>query len=419
MSTPSHDLRVTREMVSDLRTYHRNPRQGNTLVIAQSLTVNGQYRPVVANVGTYTGRPNEVLAGNHTLMAARDLGWERVAVTWVDVDDDQCARIVAADNRTADLAEYDERLLLELLADLPDLGGTGYEPGDLADLEKALRGGEEIPPGLTDPNDAPAVLPEPISKRGDVWLLGEHRLVVGDSTDPMAWETLLCEEKADCMWTDPPYGVAYVGKTKDALRIANDNLEGDGLADLLRGVFKIALASCRPGACWYVAAPPGPLHLQFARVLAELDVWRQTLVWVKDSLVMGHSDYHYRHEPIFYGWTPGAAHHPPPDRKQDTVFEVARPKRSEDHPTMKPVELIEAHVANSTDRGAVVVDPFAGSGSALIACHRSGRVARLVEIDARYADVICRRYQEHTGAIPILESTGAEHDFVRRGTEAA
>lgn len=133
-----HDLTTAQLLVGDLRTYHRNPRRGNTVVIAQSLTVNGQYRPIVVNAGTHTGRPNEVLAGNHTLMAARDLGWSSVAAVTVDVDEDQAARIVAADNRTADLGEYDDRLLLELLADLPDLDGTGYDEGDLADLERVL-----------------------------------------------------------------------------------------------------------------------------------------------------------------------------------------------------------------------------------------------------------------------------------------
>ena len=135
---PTHNLTIDRVPVGDLRTYHRNPRRGNTQVIAQSLTVNGQYRPLCVNRGTHTGRPNEVLAGNHTLMAARDLGWEHIDVTFVDVDDDQCARIVAVDNRSADMATYDDRLLLELLADLPDLDGTGYDPGDLDELERAL-----------------------------------------------------------------------------------------------------------------------------------------------------------------------------------------------------------------------------------------------------------------------------------------
>lgn len=136
---PGHELKVASESVSELRVYHRNPRKGDVTAIRESLRVNGQYRPIVANRGTHTKRPNEVLAGNHTLMAARDEGWSTVAVAWVDVDDDQCARIVAADNRTADLGSYDEALLVELLQELPDLAGTGFDPGDLQAMEALLQ----------------------------------------------------------------------------------------------------------------------------------------------------------------------------------------------------------------------------------------------------------------------------------------
>ena len=157
-ATPAHDLQVTDLQVSELRTYHRNPRKGNTQVIAQSLVVNGMYRPIVVNAGTHTGRPLEVLAGNHTLMAARDLGWESVAAVTVDVDDDQAARIVAADNRTSDIGEYDDRLLLELLADLPDLDGTGYDPGDLEALEAAIAADND--PSKYDGVGQPGILAE-------------------------------------------------------------------------------------------------------------------------------------------------------------------------------------------------------------------------------------------------------------------
>lgn len=237
---------------------------------------------------------------------------------------------------------------------------------------------------------------------------------------------------ADAVWTDPPYGVAYVGKTKAALTIQNDNLGLGDLTEFLRRTLGAALAVCRPGGAWYVAAPAGPAFLAFATVLTELGVWRQTISWVKNVLVMGHSDYHYRHEPVFYGhvpgaeppalppaeydetteallygWAPGAAHQPPPDRKQDTVWEFPKPKASRQHPTMKPVALIEKALRNSTRAGSVVLDPFGGSGSTLIACHLTGRVARLVELDPRYVDVICRRYQQHTGVVPVLVGAGA------------
>lgn len=409
--TPPHDLTVAQLPVAELRTYHRNPRRGNTTVIAQSLTVNGQYRPIVVNGGTYTGRPGEVLAGNHTLMAARDLGWDSVAAVTVDVDEDQAARIVAVDNRSADLGEYDDRLLLELLADLPDLDGTGYDPGDIAALEAALEAEiEQLPPAaLTDPDSVPEAGRHPFCETGDVWQLGPHRLAVGDSTDVGVWDRLLAGDKADMVWTDPPYGVSYVGKTKDALTIENDALSEDGLDDFIRSAFGAVFTSTRPGACWYVASPPGPLHLIFGGALHDLGVLRQSLVWLKDQFVMGRSDYHYKHEPIYYGWTPGAAHHPVPDRKQDSIHEVDRPKANKEHPTMKPVALIARHIENSTDPGDLVVDPFGGSGSTLIACHATERRAAVIELDRKYADVICRRYQEHTGTLPTRD--GVPHDF--------
>lgn len=408
-TTPAAPLEADLDhpQVDTLATYHRNPRRGNVAAIAESLRVNGQYRPVVINRGTVTGRPREVLAGNHTLLGVRRLGWPTIAAVWIDVDDEHAARIVAADNRTGDLGDYDDQLLLELLAELPDLDGTGYTPDDLDALERALAA-EQLPgAGATDPDDVPDPPAEPVSAVGDVWELGPHRLVVGDSTDVGVWDALLDGGKADAMWTDPPYGVSYVGKTADAMTIENDGSEG--LDQLLRGALGVALTQTRPGAAWYVAAPPGPLSLHFFQVLVDLGVFRQQLIWVKDQFVMGHSDYHYRHEPVYYGWSPGAAHHEPPDRKQDTVHEVARPKRSEDHPTMKPVELIHRHLANSTDPLDTVVDPFGGSGSTLIACHQLNRTARLIELDPRYADVILRRYQEHTGTKPTRG--GAPHDF--------
>lgn len=173
---PLHELVVTQEPVGGLHTYHRNPRRGNVAVIASSLTVNGQYRPVVVNAGTHTGRPNEVLAGNHTLMAARDLGWASVAAVTVDVDDDQAMRIVAADNRTADLGEYDDRLLLELLAELPDLDGTGFDPGDLTDLEAALAEPEFIPEDETNRLDT--ITPKCCPQCGFEWRTGSRGEVI-------------------------------------------------------------------------------------------------------------------------------------------------------------------------------------------------------------------------------------------------
>jgi site-specific DNA-methyltransferase (adenine-specific) len=251
---------------------------------------------------------------------------------------------------------------------------------------------------------------EPVTRHGDVWVLGDHRLVCGDSTVQGTWDALLGGAKVDMVWTDPPYGVAYVGKTADALTIENDALDEDGLRAFIGLLLDRTIAATRPGAAWYVAAPSRPLNLIFGQALHRLGVYRQQLIWVKDQFVMGRSDYHYRHEPLFYGWTPGAAHHALDDRTQDTVWEVPRPKRSTEHPTMKPVDLVTRALTNSTRRGALVADPCCGSGTTLLACELTGRKARVIELDPGYCDVICRRWQEAAG-LAVTREDGTEVYF--------
>jgi len=249
--------------------------------------------------------------------------------------------------------------------------------------------------------------------------LGDHYLYVGSSLETETYEKLLGDDLIDVVWTDPPYGVDYTGKTKDALKINNDALTIRDTENFLRTAFTEANNHCKPGAVWWVAAPPGPpTFISFAVVLTEMDIWRQTIAWVKDQFVMGFSDFHWRHEDLFYGWTPGAQHHTPPDRKQDTVWEIARPKASKTHPTMKPVELVVKSLLNSSDRDDIVFDGFGGSGTTLIAAEKTGRRCRMAELDPRYADVICRRYQELTGIRAVLASTGEVVDFTQDFFEA-
>ena len=228
-------------------------------------------------------------------------------------------------------------------------------------------------------------------------MLGRHRLMCGDSTSIDAVQVLGGGQMFDMLWTDPPYGVSYVGKTKDALTIENDSLDDAGLTDFLRAALGCAWANCRAGASWYVAAPAGPLNLCFSTVLKDLGVWRQSLNWVKNTFAMGRSDYHYRHEPIFYGWKEGAAHYFVDDRTQDTILEFDKPSRNGVHPTMKPVALIERCIENSSKPGETVLDLFGGSGSTLIAAEKTGRTAYLMELDPIYCDVIIRRWEEATG----------------------
>lgn len=372
--------------------------------IRTSLRVNGQYKAITARQ-LASGRL-EILTGHGTVDAARAEGWTRIAADVHEgVSDAAAARIVAVDNRTTDLSSDDDALILELLEQArgDGLEGTGWTEAELAGLEESLRDPEE-PAAFTDPDAVPDLPAEPASRTGDVWLLGPHRLVVGDATDPDAWAALLPEHQlVDAIWTDPPYGVGYVGGT--GLTIENDQLTGRALEELLRGALTLAKAATRPGGAWYVAyADKVGSGLPFLTVLEELGVYRHSIAWVKDRFVLGRGDYHSRFEPMAYGWHPGAARLVPlEDRTQDTVWEIARPARSADHPTMKPVDLVARAIGNSTREGALVGDPFAGSGTTLIACHRLGRVARLLEMDPSYADVICRRWQEHTGVVPVLE----------------
>ena len=229
-----------------------------------------------------------------------------------------------------------------------------------------------------------------------MYRLGPHRLLVGDATDMAAVEELLDGDRCDCMWTDPPYGVNYTGKTQDALTIRNDG--ADDLPGLLAGAFAAATAALKPGSAVYVASPPGPLNMTFAEAFIKAGwLFRQNLVWVKDVMVLGHSDYHYRHEPILYGYTDGGDGRRGRggdgwygDHSQTSVFEIPNPGRSEDHPTMKPVELVSRCLANSCPPRGLVYEPFGGSGTTLIAAHQLKLRAAAVELDPRYADVICR-----------------------------
>jgi DNA modification methylase len=397
-------VKIETRKISDLIPDPRNARthdDKNLKAIAGSLEKFGQRKPIVVTTD------GVVLAGNGTVAAARTLGWSLIDVVVAPADwDEATAKAFAlADNRSAELAEWDSGALtsqlLELDANGWDITALGFNIPEKEDV--AL-------------NDAGPVSFEddyvPTAKPGDVYQLGNHRLICGDSLSVDTYAKLLGEEIVDLVWTDPPYGVSYVGKTKDALTIENDKLGANELEAFLRDAFVAIFSYTKPGACWYVTAPPGPLFNSFAVPLMELGIWRQTLVWVKNTFALGHSDYHYRHEPMFYGWTPGASHQAPPNRKQDSVLEFPntpdhdvqddvwrfpKPKRNAMHPTMKPVELIERAINNSSLPKQIVLDAFGGSGATLIACQATNRVARIIELDPKYVDSIVQRWELATG----------------------
>jgi site-specific DNA-methyltransferase (adenine-specific) len=383
---------------ADLRLHPENPNQGDVGAIAESIEENGFYGALLVQRST-----GYVIAGNHRVKAVVAQGLGKVPVIWVDIDDDRARRILLADNKTAQMATYDEEMLGALLKDLAvseaGLAGTGWEGDELDRLlaRSAVELGDD---------DVPDVPDAPVTRPGDVWLLGEHRLVCGDAADPTAVAAACGGEPAELLWTDPPYGVEYVGKTADALTIKGDN--ADGLADLLAASFSAAGQSLKPGSPVYVAHPAGSLSLVFLERFLGAG-WRlhQTLVWVKDTMVLGHADYHYRHEPILYGYTPGG--YGRRGRGGDgwwggndrtSVLEYPKPSASREHPTAKPVDLVAHCLQNSSATGTLVLDPFGGSGTTLVAAHRLGRRAALVELDPGYCDVVCARWEALTGEAP-------------------
>jgi site-specific DNA-methyltransferase (adenine-specific) len=373
----------------------RNPRRGDISVIRESLVANQQFAPIIVNRST-----REVLAGNHRVLAARELGWREIAVCWVDVDDDAARRILLIDNRSSDVAGYDQAALAALLGDGgADLVGTGYDRADLDQLLDSLAA--QLP---IEDDDVPPLPTEPRTRVGDVVELGPHRLVCGDARDEELVAHLLAGEEAGCLVTDPPYGVDYEGKTRQRLRIRNDDR---GVVErLLPAAFACVDARLSAGAPVYVFCPSGASLRGFLDAFVGVP-WqhRQTLVWAKDAMVLGHADYHHRHELVLYGYKPatgkgrlgrgGAGWYG--DNRQVSVLDVPRPRAAREHPTMKPPELVARFVGNSTRHGSFVLDPFAGSGSTMVACERLGRRARLVEIDPRYCDVIIDRYQRLCG----------------------
>lgn len=301
-----------------------------------------------------------------------------------------------ADNQTATLATWDDsKLVAELLAlqdQQFDLGLTGFTADELSEL---------LAPEPTDfagdPDDVPEPPTEPITQPGDLWLLGRHRLLCGDATNPEHIASLLDGATADLLLTDPPYGVAYVGKTADALTIANDTLTGaDYRAFLVRALGAVA-PRLAPGAAFYLwHADSEGFAVRGACADVGLTV-RQCLVWVKSTFALGRQDYHWKHEPCLYGWADGAAHTWLSDRTQTTVLEFDKPARNAEHPTMKPVELFAYLIGNSCPRGGLVLDPFGGSGTTLVAAEQTGRTACLLELDPKYADVIIQRFETLTG----------------------
>lgn len=373
--------------LSEIKPYKNNPRNNNEAVkpVAESIKEFGFKVPIVVD------QNGEIVNGHTRYKAAKKLGLETVPVIVADdLSDEQIKAFRLVDNKVGEIATWDLDLLNEELNDILDLDMSVF--GFDVDLAAAF---EEIDKELDNFDNT---LPEdPKSKFGQIYQLGRHRLMCGDGTNQSDVKKLMGGELADLLITDPPYNVAYQGKTKDALTIQNDDMDSNAFRQFLREAFKAADSVLKPGAVFYIwHADSEGYNFRGAC----LDVgWaiRQCLIWNKNAMVLGRQDYHWKHEPCLYGWKDGASHLWASDRKQTTVIDFDKPQRNGDHPTMKPVGLFDYQIKNNTKGHDIVLDLFGGSGTTLIACESNGRCARLMECDPKYVDVIIKRWEELTG----------------------
>jgi DNA modification methylase len=389
---------VARRPINDLIPYARNARTHSEAQIAQiaaSMLEWGWTNPVLI------GQDGQILAGHGRVLAARKLGYEEcpvmIAEGWTET---QKRAYILADNRIAENAGWDEELLALELAELSesgyDLALTGFDADDLADL---LTDEETTVEGRSEEDAAPEVGATPVSRPGDVWLCGTHRVLCGDATSPASYEALLVGERVRMCWTDPPYGVNYANTAKDRLRgtdrpILNDNL-GEDFGPFLEAALRPMLKVC-DGAI-YVAMSSSELDRLQSAFRAAGGHWSTFIIWAKNTFTLGRADYQRQYEPILYGWPEGAARHWCGDRDQGDVWQIKKPHKNDLHPTMKPVELVERAIRNSSRPGDAVLDCFGGSGTTLIAAEKSGRAARLMELDPKYCDVIVSRWESFTG----------------------
>ena len=400
------DLIVQRWPIDRLIPYARNSRTHSEEQVAQvaaSIVTFGWTNPILA------GPDGVVIAGHARLLAAHKLGMTEVPViVLADLTESERRAFVLADNKLALNAGWDEEMLRVELESLKeddfnlDLVGFSAE-----ELEVILAGPEETREGLTDEDAVPDVQEKVVTVAGDVWLLGRHRLLCGDATVLGDVEKVLAGGLADMVFCDPPYGVNYGATMKDKLRgthrpIANDNLGAD--FERFLSAACVNMLTVTKGAL-YVCMSSSTLHTLHRAFTEAGGHWSTFVIWAKNTFTMGRSDYQRQYEPMLYGWKEGTDHFWCGARDQGDVWFVKKPVKNDLHPTMKPVELVERAIRNSSKSRDTILDPFAGSGTTIIACEKSGRQARVIEIDPKYCDVIVRRWEAFTGGIATLESS--------------
>nr|BDD46855.1 methyltransferase [bacterium] len=392
--------------------YARNPRnnEGAVAKVAASIKEFGFRQPIVVD------HENVIIVGHTRLLAAQQLGIKKVPVHIAEgLTYSQIKAYRIADNRTAQEAEWDDELLAIEIGELEQEGFsldlTGF---DADELEKLLL--EEPSDGLTD-EDAIPELPEiPVSKPGDLWILGNHRLLCGDSTKKENIEKVMDGSLADMIFCDPPYNVNYGDTMKDTLRgkggknkagskpgrtILNDNL-GENFYQFLLASCKNMLSVCK-GAI-YICMSSSELHTLHKAFTDAGGKWSTFVIWAKNHFTMGRADYQRQYEPILYGWPEGTKHYWCGARDQGDVWFIDKPLKNDLHPTMKPVELVRRGIENSSKTRDIILDPFGGSGTTLIASEQLGRSCRMLELDPKYCDVIVKRWQEYTGEEAVTES---------------
>jgi site-specific DNA-methyltransferase (adenine-specific) len=404
-------MKIEQVAVTALIPYAKNSRTHDDAQVAQiaaSIKEFGWTNPILVD------GEHGIIAGHGRLMAARKLGMTEVPVIELkDLTETQKKAYIIADNRLALNAGWDNNMLTielnELLEDKFSLELLGFNADEL----NALLNPVEVIEGLTNEDEVPEPPPEPITKLGDVWVLGNHRLMCGDSTQIDQLEKL-CNGRLVDMWlTDPPYNVALGmnetpeeakkrNRRTDGLTVKNDSMSNDDFRQFLRDAYVAADVVMKQGAVFYIwHADSEGFNFRGAAVDAGWKV-RQCLIWKKSSIVMGRQDYHWKHEPCLYGWKEGAGHLWAADRKQSTILEFEKPGRNGEHPTMKPVALFEYQMLNNTKGGDIVLDSFGGSGTTMIAAEKNGRVGYLMEFDPKYCDVIVKRWENFTGKKAVL-----------------
>ena len=411
-------LQLEQWPLSRLIAYARNPRK-NDHAVKQMASVIQEFGFRIPIIAKSTG---DVVDGHLRLKAAHHLGMETVPVLLADdLSPSQIKAFRLLANRSATWADWDDELLGLELADLQDAGFDLALTGFSEDEWDKLIAGEEGNEGLTDDDAVPEVGETAISKSGDIWVLGEHKLLCGDATKTEDYKALLGDELADMTVTDPPYGVNYANSAKDKMRGKNRPILNDNLGSEFQ---PFLLATCQnildvtKGAV-YIAMSSSELDTLQAAFRAAGGKWSTFIIWAKNTFTLGRADYQRQYEPILYGWKDGSQHYWCGARDQGDVWQIKKPHKNDLHPTMKPVELMERAVRNSSKTRDIVLDPFGGSGTTLIACEKSGRRARLMELDPKYVDVIIRRFQDYTGKQASRESDGVAFNDLAKTSDIA